>query len=182
MIVQRAPLYPINSLMTVTVCYAQLGTATRMADDVDDLVDEIRMGFGSGTQLLELYMTPQMMTAQGWDALAECARWSRENADVLVDVHWIGGDPGEGEPYGYASWSPRKGILVLRNPGEAPAGLKLDLAGALELPQGGASEYSVECRWPSAGRLSRLTLAAAEPHTFELGPFEVLVLEATAAR
>ena len=30
-------------------------------------------------------------------------------------------DPGDGQPYGYASWSPRKGILALRNPGPKPA-------------------------------------------------------------
>ncbi len=178
MIVRRAPLYPLNSLMTVTVCYGRLGTATRMSDDVDDLVDEIRMAFGSGTQLLELYMTSQKMKPEAWDALAECAKWSRENADALVDVHWIGGDPGEGEPYGYASWSPRKGILVLRNPSDAPAPMKLDLAGALELPPGAPSTYRLSSRWPGADRLPPRTLRAGEPFTVELAPFEVLVSEA----
>ena len=177
MIVRRAPLYPINSLMTVTVCYGQLGTATRMTDDVDDLVDEIRMAFGSGTQLLELYMTPQKMTPQGWDALAECARWSRANADVLVDVHWIGGDPGEGEPYGYASWSPRKGILVLRNPSDAAAEMKLDLASALELPAKTPASYRVTSRWPTAGRVQQRAVTAREPLALELAPFEIVVLE-----
>ncbi len=181
MIVQRAPLYPINSLMTVTVCYAQLGTATRMSDDVDDLVDEIRMAFGSGTQLLELYVTPQMMKPEAWDALAECAKWSRENADVLVDVHWIGGDPGEGQPYGYASWSPRKGILVLRNPNDAAAEMKLDLASAFELPRGAARTYSLSSVWSPATRIGKLALAADQTHTFKLAPFEVLVLEAVPA-
>lgn len=182
MIVQRAPLYPINSLMTVSVCYAQLGTATRMSDDVDDLVDEIRMGFGSGTQLLELYMTPQMMKPEAWDALADCAKWARANADVLVDVHWIGGDPGEGRPYGYACWSPRKGILVLRNPSDASAEMKLDLASALELPSEAAATYSVTSRWPTSKRVPQLKLATGKEHTFELAPFEVLVLEATPAQ
>ncbi|MFH1264253.1 MAG: enterotoxin [Planctomycetota bacterium] len=182
MIVRRAPLYPINSLMTVTVCYGQLGTATRMASDTGDLVDEIRMAFGSGTQLLELYLTPQMMKPEGWDALADCAKWARANGDVLVDVHWIGGDPGEGEPYGYAAWSPRKGILVLRNPGDAPAKFELDLAHALELPRGGPPSYHVTSRWPTSERIEKLALAAAEPHTFELAPFEVLVLEAVPAQ
>ena len=32
MIVDRAPLYPLNSLMTVTLCQAQLGTAAKMVD------------------------------------------------------------------------------------------------------------------------------------------------------
>jgi hypothetical protein len=178
MIVRRAPLYPINSLMTVTVCFGQLGTATRMASDVDDLADEIRMAFGSGTQLLELYVTPKMMEPKAWDVLADSAKWSRENADVLVDVHWVGGDPGEGQPYGYASWSPRKGILVLRNPADAPAKLTLDLASALELPPGSPTTYSVTSRWPTSDRAVQLTLPVDKPHAFELKPFELLVLEA----
>ena len=71
------------------------------------------MFFADGTQLQELYITPAMLTPKMWDALAEAANWSRANADVLVDTHWIGGDPNRGEVYGYASWSPRKGIVAL---------------------------------------------------------------------
>ena len=178
MIVDRAPLYPINSLMTVSVCYAQLGTATKMASGVDDLVDEIRMAFGGGTQLLELYVTPQMMKPEAWDALAQCTRWSRENRDVLVDVHWIGGDPGKGEPYGYASWSPRKGILVLRNPSESAGSLTLDLATAFELPAGAPKEYALTTRWSKQDRQAKLRLRADQPHAFQLAPFEVRILEA----
>ncbi len=36
------------------------------------------------------------------------ATWSLANAEVLVDTHWIGGDPAKLEVYGYASWSPAK--------------------------------------------------------------------------
>ena len=182
MIVDRAPLYPLNSLMIVSVCYAQLGTAAEMAYGVDDLGDEVRMAFGCGTQLLELYVTPQMMKPEGWDVLAECARWSRENADVLVDVHWLGGDPGEGEPYGYASWSVRKGILVLRNPSDSARSLTFDLATAFELPAGAAPVYQLTSRWAKPGRDLKLRLPVDKPYTVELKPFEVRVFEAVAAK
>ena len=81
-----------------------------------DFADDVHDFFGGGTQLQELYLTPRMMDAQNWDDVAEAAKWSRANADVLVDTHWIGGDPAQAEVYGWAAWSPRKGILVLRNP------------------------------------------------------------------
>ncbi|UCD50971.1 MAG: hypothetical protein JSW27_26035, partial [Phycisphaerales bacterium] len=176
MIVQRAPLYPLNSLMVQGICYAQLGTATRMANDLGDVVDEIRMLFASGTQLQELYVTPGMMTPPMWDALAEAAAWSRENADVLVDVHWIGGDPGTGETYGYASWAPRKGILVLRNPSEAQATLSVDVQEAFELPTGSARTYRLTSPWDE--ETAELLLRAGQPHEFVLEPFQALVLEA----
>ena len=76
-----------------------------MTDDTDDLIDEIRMAFGGGTQTLELYVTPKMLEPRAWDALAEAASWARENGNVLADSHFVGGDPGEGQPYGYACWS-----------------------------------------------------------------------------
>jgi hypothetical protein len=176
MIVQRAPLYPLNSLMVQGICYAQLGTATKMADDLGDITDEIRMLFGSGTQLQELYVTPGMMTPPMWDALAEAAAWSRGNADVLVDVHWIGGDPGAGDVYGYASWSPRKGILVLRNPGEVKTRFSVDIEEAFELPTGSAERYRLAEPW--SDETASLVLSAGQPHEFALEPFEALVLEA----
>ncbi len=179
MIVQRAPLYPLNSLMVQGICYAQLGTATKMANDLGDLTDEIRMLFGSGTQLQELYVTPGMMTAPMWDALAEAAAWSRRNADVLVDVHWVGGDPGEGQAYGYASWSPRKGILVLRNPAETKTRFSVDIGQAFELPSGAPQRYRLMQPWKNARDSSEVTLESGQSHTFDLEPFEALVLEAT---
>lgn len=189
MIVDRAPLYPLNSLMTVTVTYAQLGLVAKLGIDaktspnVDELAEEIRMAFGSGTQLMELYVTGQLMTPRAWDVLAECTRWARDNADVLVDVHWVGGDPGEGAPYGYAAWSPRKGILVLRNPSHSAGKLTIDLSAAFELPAGAAKTFAIGRLWTESGAGTRLPqqLAANEPHTFELAPFEVMVLEAVPA-
>lgn len=178
MIVQRAPLYPLNSLMVQGICYAQLGTATQMANDLGDLVDEIRMLFGSGTQLQELYVTPAMMTPPMWDALAEAATWSRQNADVLIDVHWIGGDPGKGEPYGYASWSPRKGILVLRNPAETRARFEVDAGTAFERPPDAPARYRLTQPWENINKTPEVMLEAGRPHTFDLAPFEALVFEA----
>jgi len=178
MVVKRGPLYPLNSLMVQGICYAQLGTATRMANDLKDIVDEIWMLFGSGTQLQELYVTPSMMEPAMWDALAKATTWSRDNADVLVDVHWIGGDPGTGDAYGYASWSPRKGILALRNPGQTKAEFNIDVRDAFELPAGAAKRYRiVDPREPEATP-STLIIRAGQPHSFELEPFETLVLEA----
>ena len=164
------------------ICYAQLGTATKMGNDSEDLVDEIWMLFGSGTQLQELYVTPQMMTGPMWDTLAQATSWSRRNADVLVDVHWIGGDPGNGEVYGYTSWSPRKGILVLRNPAETEASFTMDVKEAFELPSNAPKNYRLESALGKDEKSSCITLQAGEPHEFDLAPFEALVLDALPVR
>ena len=148
MVVRRGPLFPLNSVMNQGILFAQLGNGARMGNDLKDVVDEFRMFFGYGTQLQELYMTPQMMTPAMWDALAEAAVWSRNNADVLVDTHWIGGDAGKSEPYGYASWSPRKGILCVRNPSSQPKTLTLKLADGLrDFPKARRETYSLKSPW-----------------------------------
>ena len=84
----------------------------------------------------QLYIQPAKLIPDDWAVLAEAAKWSRANAGVLVDTHWLGGDPGKLEVYGYASWSPRKGVVMLRNPDDQPHDFALDIGAAFELPPG----------------------------------------------
>ena len=176
---QRGPLYPLNSLKFQSVMVAPLSLAGKLNNDPKDVTDDVRMAAASGTQMQEFFVTPSLFTPELWDAVAEAIGWSRRNADVLVDTHPVGGDPGKGEVYGYASWSPRKGILVLRNPSDRPASFQTDLAAAFELPGGAATQYRFGSPWsPSADAWPTRTLDAGEVHTFELSPFQVLVLEA----
>jgi hypothetical protein len=174
-VVRRAPLYPINSLMTQGVMFANHG----LPKDTDRIVEDIRDFFASGTNCQELYLTPSLLDAKTWDALAEAAIWSRNNADVLVDTHWIGGDPAKGEVYGWASWSKRKGILALRNPKDEPRTITIDISKAFELPPGAAQRYSLKSPWKDDAATPALTLSAGEEHRFELKPFEVFVFDAT---
>ncbi|MFC1633749.1 enterotoxin [Planctomycetota bacterium] len=174
-VVKRAPLYPLNSLMTQGVMYANHG----LPDESDDLIPDIHDFFASGTNCQELYITPSLMRPEHWDALAEATKWSRANVDVLVDTHWIGGDPAEGQIYGWASWNERKGILSLRNPSDKPGRIVMDIGKAFELPQGAARKYSLKSPWEEDAGKATVVLSAGEVHTLELEPFEVLVFDAT---
>ena len=176
--VSRSPLYPLNSIMLHGIVYAKMGEAEVITKEIPDLIDEIRSYFGSGTGLQELYITASMMNDEAWDTLAEAAKWSRDNQGILVDTHWIGGDPGEGEIYGWASWTKRKAILVLRNPDETAKQITIDLAEAFELPANGPLKYDLESPWKKDAGERPLALTAGRPHTFALKPFEVLVFEA----
>ena len=175
-VVQAGPLYPLNAIMLHGIIYATNANRLTTATDAD-LTAEIREFFGTGTQLQELYITPALMNEKNWDDLAEAAKWSRANADTLVDTHWVGGDPGKAEVYGWASWSPRRAILTLRNPGAQPATFTGDVAQLFELPAGAAKTYTLHSPWQSEQERPDLTLRAGEPHTFTLQPFAVLVLQ-----
>jgi hypothetical protein len=176
-VVSSGQLYPLNALMLHGIIYAR--HAKHLSDDpANDFTDEVRSYFASGTQLQELYVSHSLLTPANWDALAEAAKWSRANADTLKDSHWIGGDPGQLEVYGWGSWSPAKGIITLRNPGDRPQGFSLDVGSALELPRGAARRYRLSPLWAS-GAARRLPVAeAGKPVLLTLNPFEVLTLEA----
>ena len=142
-----------------------------------DFASQAREFFGNGTQLQEMYITPALLDKQNWDDLAEAAKWSRRNTDVLVDTHWIGGDPGKGEVYGWASWSPRKAILVLRNPTDQSANFTADAASLFELPAGAPGKIVMRSPWKKDRQEPAVTLESGSLATLALKPFEVLVLE-----
>lgn len=173
-VVQKSPLYPLNSLMLHGIIYAKNAERLDAMSD-DDFQDQVFSFFGSGTQLQEMYITPANLNARNWDQLAEAANWSRQNADVLCDTHWIGGHPGKGEVYGWAAWSPRKSILVLRNPDDKPSEVIVFLKEALELPQRANCPLSFHS-W-NKDRVFLGLNPFTDSLKLSLNPFEVLILE-----
>jgi hypothetical protein len=176
-VVQGGPLYPLNSLMIHGIIFGRYAEHLE-TDPGSDFENEVHSYFGSGTQLQEMYLTPSSLKNNDWDVLAETAKWSRQNASVLVDTHWVGGDPAMLEVYGWASWSPRKGILVLRNPSDKAQDFSLNVARAFEIPGAAARTFSAHSPWKKDSQQPSVILTAGQPHTFHLGPFQVLTLEA----
>jgi hypothetical protein len=172
-VVSRGPLFPLNALMLHGLIYARRANKLD-TDPANDFTDEIRSYFGTGTQLQEMYVTPSLLTSENWDRLAEAASWSRRNADVLVDTHWIGGDPRKLEVYGHAAWSPRRGVLSLRNPADKPQSIPIDVGRAFELPSNAPQSYRARDAWT---RAEKAALTAGREQVFSLQPFEVLTLE-----
>ena len=174
-VVEEGPLFPMNSLMLHGMIFAR--DAKRLSDDPGhDFADEVQSYFGTGTQLQEMYITPSLLSSQDWDVLADAAKWSRANATTLKDSHWIGGDPAKLEVYGWASWSPEKAIVTLRNPGDHPQDFTADIAALLELPAHTASAFTASSPW-KAGAVALPFSISARPHSFHLQPFQVLTLE-----
>lgn len=64
------------------------------------------MLFGSGVMSQELFVTPDDMNSAKWDLVAAAAKWAQTRAPLLVDSHWVGGDPAQQAIYGYASYMP----------------------------------------------------------------------------
>jgi hypothetical protein len=176
-VVKAGPLYPLNALMLHGLIYARYAK-NLSTDPHNDFRDEVHDYFGTGTQLQEMYITPSLLTKENWDAIAEAAKWSRQNADILRDTHWVGGDPAKLEVYGWASWSAEKAILVLRNPNDQPQRFSLDAGQSFEIPDGAPRIFQAQSPWTTDRSTQPIRLTAGAPHVFSLAPFEVLTLEA----
>jgi hypothetical protein len=175
-VVRRGALYPLNALMLHGLVYAR--HAKKLETDAHrDFADEVHTYFGTGTQLQEMYVTPTLSNAQ-WALLAEAAKWSRQNAATLVDTHWLGGDPRNLDVYGWASWSPVRGIVTLRNPSAEQKRFALDVQQAFELPPGAPRQYAAKSPWFRDSGRKPIQLRAGSEHGVLLAPFEVLTLEA----
>ena len=178
-VVRAGALFPMSSLMLHGMIYARQAH-NLMTDAGTDFTSEVRSYFGSGTQLQEMYITPSLLSPANWDAIAESAKWSRRNEQTLADTHWVGGDPQRLQPYGWASWSPHKGILTLRNPGSVTQTIAIDVERAFELPASAPRRYSATSPWAGDRGMAPLMFRAGEERTIRLEPFQVMTLEMAA--
>jgi hypothetical protein len=173
-VVKRAPLYPLNSLMSDGICIADNGYPGKFEMDDKDISDEIWSFFATGTNLQELYVNPHKLNMANWDCLSTAANWARENEPVLADAHWIGGDPAKGEVYGFAAWSLKKAVLMLRNPSKEEKTFEVKVADVFELPDYAKNDYL----FYNAITADKQPLAEGKSFQIDLKPFEVKVLNA----
>ncbi len=185
--VEGAPLFPINSLMTHGTIITKNGPPHVMSRDPENCRKEMRMAFGCGSALQEIYADTDLLSQQGgvlWDELAACIAWVRRNADVLPDVHWVGGNPWDGKDgsiYGYAAWNKQKATLTLRNSSASEKTLTTTLRRVLDVPAGVKGSVIFRNSFADQRELG-LTEGAVDvdtPINITLKPLEVIVLEGT---
>lgn len=143
--IQRSPVCPINTLMTHGFILSRWGAVSKNMD-YDGIVREMRCAFACGSGMVELYNDYKLMDEikdnEGnagalWKDLAECIKWQQEQADVLPDAHWVGGNPWDGKKanvYGWAAWNGKKSVLTLRNPSTSAQTFTTTLREALDIP------------------------------------------------
>lgn len=190
--VTGAPLCPINSIMTHGLIYTRNGPPHVMSRDAANCIKEMRMAFGCGTSLQELYVDQDIMNQKNgvlWDELATCIKWIRANKDVLADVHWVGGNPwdrrkNDGDIYGWAAWNPHKCTLTLRNSSGKVKTLSTTLRQVLDVPPSVKGRITLRNSFADQRALPGVTNATIDvdaPISFTLQPMEVFVWEGSPA-
>ena len=172
--VQNSPLCPINTLMTHGFIFTEFGGPASFSRDWKSVLNELRCAFACGSGMVELYndykLTNNLVNpATGnagelWGEIAKCMKWQRKNADVLPDIHWVGGNPWTGakaEIYGWAAWNAKNAVLTLRNGANGEQSYTFTLREALDIPAYVNTTITLTKAFADQANLSGLTEGTA---------------------
>ncbi len=108
--------FPIANLMTHGIIKGELQKLGGESEPIDKFTDNAVLYFARGVAMYELYISPDILTDDEWDALAQALKWGKANFEIMKNTEMIGGDPAKGEPYGYAHFGENEAIIAVRNP------------------------------------------------------------------
>lgn len=177
-IIKPSPLYPLSALQNMGIFICDIGEFGNFGMDEKDISDDIWSALGTGTAVQGLYINPQRMNTVAWDCLANAFKWAKANENIMVDMHWVGGNPEKGEIYGFAAWSPDKAILTLRNPSSEVKVFDVDVANVFELPEGTENHYVFYDAKIDIPKSKAQPLVQGSSFRITLQPFDVMVFDA----
>ncbi len=120
--------FPISNLMTHGIIKGELQKLGGESEPIDKFTDNAVLYFARGVAMYELYISPDILSNDEWNALAQSLKWGKDNFDILMNTEMIGGDPSKGESYGYIHVKESDGIVAVRNPKIAKDTIKFILS------------------------------------------------------
>ena len=142
----------------------------------DELRDHLYMLGTRGTAFWEYYYSPSMFDDEKWQVNAEAANWIEDNFDILQKSKMFGGNPENGDIYGYSCWKGNQGIVSIRNPKDVEQTYTL----TLDEKVGVSSEVKNVYGTVVVGEQSRQTndpVSHNSKLTYKLKPKEVLIIQ-----
>jgi hypothetical protein len=172
--------FPISNLMTHGIIKGHLQKLGGEAEPLDKFTDNAILYFARGVTMWELYISPNLLTDEEWNAIAKSIGWAKHRFEILKSTEMVGGDPGNKEAYGYVHFFKDRGILAVRNPFIQPRVLEIKLDPAYGLCAK-ASSLVLERVYPfrrvsphlyAAGATLELPLQGYETGIYEIYPLE----------
>jgi hypothetical protein len=121
---------PISAFVTFDI------VMRRTAASSDEVFERGAWWLAARTSLHhDWYIQASDLTPERWKILARVARWAREHKKIFRASRMVGGDPRQGDIYGFSSFDGKRGTLGLRNPGAEPKTLERPLWNLLVLPR-----------------------------------------------
>lgn len=173
-------LFPMSSLMTHGIIKGRFNLLGGANESLDSFSDEVMMYFGRGVMMWELYISPDMLSADEWNAIASLVIWAKANQDVLEKTKMVLGNPLKEEVYGYVHLAKEKGIVLFRNPNAKKQRVNLRLTADLG-DIAPATVYYVKVIYPYNLLLSKKVELDGEL-SLDLDGYEVLTAELIPAK
>ena len=133
------------------------------------------MHLSRGSGFVELYIKPGQLAAYDWDVLAEGLQWAYEVFPIFGRVRMHGGNPGQGEAYGYTAWRGGQGYVSVHNPSDKAVNYSLTLDRAFGVPPGGGL-YHLSSPLAGSARDLPEVVYGGNTLTLTLEPREVRVI------
>jgi hypothetical protein len=168
-------LFPMSSMMTHGIIKGRYNLLGGANESLGSFCDEAMMYFGRGVMMWELYISPDVLSAGEWNAIASSVKWAKSNRGVLKKTRMVLGDPRKGEAYGYLHMTREKGILLVRNPGPAERTVRVNLTPDLG-DFDASTDYYVKVIYPY-NRILSDPVRLGGVLSLGLGGYEVLTAE-----
>ena len=172
--------FPVSNMMTHGIIKGNLEPLGGDDDPLDKFTNDAVFYVARGISMIELYISPDLLTEGEWNAIGGAISWAKDRSEVLSNTQMIGGDPTNREAYGYVHFKGSKGILSLRNPFITPTHIIVHLSGEYGLDLQ-ASNLVLEKVYPYSWISSKLYATGAtldiplegyESAVFELYPLQ----------
>lgn len=167
---------PLSALMTHGIIHGKRNRLGGPHERLREWADYVALYYGRGVLLKELYLSPELLDAERWRALGTTTRWAVENWRTLQHTRMFGGDPRQGQPYGYAHWQGDHGIIALRNPGYCAQALSIPVDLTVGYRGPAATSFAAREIYPAHHALPAAFVAGA-PNELTLPPCSVTLLE-----
>ncbi|NOZ24046.1 MAG: hypothetical protein GXP25_23455 [Planctomycetes bacterium] len=162
--------FPPSALMTHGICYGRYRMLGGKNEPFHRWTEHIINYMAPGVMMIELYITPSLLSDEQWAVLAPTLAWAVAQQDVLAEGKMTHGNPHKGEVYGYKHVKDGRLIWFLRNPSMTAQTVELPVAKEL----GGQ---------PAVARITypyRLSVSGQDTITLDVPPFQTMVVEAAA--
>ena len=169
--------FPLSALMTCGLIYGKLCQLGGKEEAFQDWADNCVLHVARGLMLKELYVTPEIMSEQQWEALGRALQWAEGHTETFVHSHMILGDPAKGEAYGFAAYGsdPPRGVISVRNPSIRPARVAVPLE-YREMDVDSGRRLAAELVYPYR-RTVATDLGDRDALELDLASWELMVLE-----
>jgi hypothetical protein len=134
------------------------------------------MNLSRGTGFIELYLITEQLSEADWDVLAEGLNWAETAFPVFRRVRMHGGDPRQGEIYGYSAWNQTQGYLSFHNPGDEAKEYRITLDRTCGLLPG-SGPFKVSAPLPGSLQGVEEIYAFGDTITVTLKPREIRLID-----